>query len=149
MKSLTESDLLDALKISARAYLFSARYYDEIDTLDFMIEKWEDLTGYYNDLGYDIPPDDDEFLDDEVDPSRFLRVFSELVRRSMAGQIENPDLHKAVSSVKLVAEFEVAAADEKMRDLTAIMARRILKALDQPVPGKLRTFFGSWGLAPR
>jgi hypothetical protein len=147
LKNLTEIELIDAVKTSARAYLFAARNYDEIDVIDFMLEKWADLNGF-DDLRYG-DYEDDEDLDDEVDPSRFLRVFSELIRRGKSGLIESPDLKKAVSSVKLIAEFEMAAADESGDDMGATIARRLLKTLDQPVPGRLRVFLGSLGLAPR
>lgn len=42
LKNLTEIELIDAVKTSARAYLFAARNYDEIDVIDFMLEKWAD-----------------------------------------------------------------------------------------------------------
>jgi len=143
MKSLSESELLNELKNSARAYLFMARHYDQMDTIDYMIDKWIELAGY------DEFEDEDEYFDHEDDPSYFLRIFSELVRREKAGLIENPDLKKAISTVKLIAEFEMAAANENEDDVAALVARRILKTLDQPVPGRLRIFLGSWGLAPR
>lgn len=143
LKNMSENELLDALKTSARAYLFDARKYYEIDAINYMIEKWADLSGIEDLAG------EDEDFDDEDDPSLFLRVFSEFVRRAKAGLIENPDLKKAVSAVKLIAEFEMAAADENEEDIAGMVARRLLKALDQPIPGRLRVFLGSWGLAPR
>lgn len=143
MRDLSENELLEQLKVSARSYLFMARHYYQMDTIDYMIEKWAELA---EDEEFE---EEYEFFDYEDDPSCFLRIFSELVRREKSGLIENPDLKKAISTVRLIAEFEMAAADENEDDIAAMVARRILKTLDQPVPGRLRIFLGSWGLAPR
>lgn len=144
MRDLSENELLEQLKVSARSYLFMARHYYQMDTIDYMIEKWAELAG-----DEEFEDEEYEFFDYEDDPSCFLRIFSELVRREKSGLIENPDLKKAISTVRLIAEFEMAAADENEDDIAAMVARRILKTLDQPVPGRLRIFLGSWGLAPR
>lgn len=149
-KSYDEAYLVDALKTSARAYLFTARHYDMMDCSDYMIDKWDELTGNLpiEEAVYNETYEDNAF-DDEDDPSHFLRVLTAVIARERDGQLTHPELKKSLLSIKLLSEFQLASADDNEVDIAAIFARRILKTLDQPIPGRLRVFLGSWGLAPR
>lgn len=148
-KAYDEADLVEALKLSARGYLFSARKYDMMDSCDYMLDKWDELVGdlsveeaLYN-AAYE-----DHALDNEDDPSGFLRALTAVIARERDGQLSHPELKKCLLSIKLLSEFQLASADDDEVDVAGIFARRILKTLDQPIPGRLRVFLGSWGLAP-
>lgn len=151
-KSYDETDLLAALKDAARAYLFTARKYDMLDCSDYMIDKWSELVDGITpeDALYTAQYEDNAF-DDEDDPSGFLRVLAAVIALEHDGKLTQPDLKKCLLSLKLLKDFQLVAAheDDADVDVANIFARRILKTLDQPIPGPLRIFLGSWGLGPR
>lgn len=146
----SDAALLAALKTSARAYLFMARHYDAFESTDYMLEKWAEIleVDHEGNFLFSDPYFENTF-DDEIDPSRFIRVMTELTKRYRAGTLENPALARAVSSIQLMDEFNAVVNQDHDNDVADLLARRILRTLDQPIPGKLRLFLGAWGLAPR
>lgn len=146
---LSDEDLFLSLKESAREYLFQARKYDLMDSSDYMLDRRDGLIQGIKpeNLGYNDFYVQNAF-DDETDPSCFLRVFNAISSRALNGELLHPQLNGFILSVKLLNEFQLCTSDGGEIDVANIFARKALTLFKQPVPGRWRIFFGSYGLAP-
>lgn len=140
--------LASAFKKAARQYLYNANRYIPEDGEEILLDVWDELNADQEE-GHAMPRklgDHDEWND----PAGILRALDSLVEEFRRAEIIEPELQKIVGCVRNLTDQEIDDAENKEDDLLAFFSRKVLAAVGEPVPGRMRVMLTNWGfLSPK